>query len=302
VEDKPKQLGHYRRQNMNPTIETKTQSPVPKLPRARLTLKEIKTYTRQGYFVFRKPVLPQSAFAKLQRTFERILAGLPGDVRPETMDVPHFMHPELFEHAFDPSILDLISPILGDDLALFSTHFICKPKGNGKRVPWHEDSAYWAGQIIPMEVCTLWLAIDSSTRANGCMMVIPRTHIEGRAGFSDYADVDTMSSVFSTEILKEQRDDKRRVYLELQPNECSLHDARIQHGSEPNLSNVRRCGWTLRFCPTRVKFDYGRFGGGHQVYLARGKDRGGNIYADPSFAYPEVMRVRSQSGMYKGSH
>jgi ectoine hydroxylase-related dioxygenase (phytanoyl-CoA dioxygenase family) len=212
------------------------------------------------------------------------------------------MHPELLEWAFHPSVLDLVEPIVGPEIALFSTHFICKPKGNGKRVPWHEDSAYWAGQIEPMEVCTLWLALDPSTRLNGCMMVIPRTHVTGRRGFSDYGEVDQASSVFSTEILRAQRDDSRRVYIELRPNECSLHDARIQHGSEPNTSQVRRCGWTLRFCPTRVRFNQERFGGMHQVYLARGSDRGGNAYADPGRAYPEVMRRRGEAGRYKNSH
>jgi hypothetical protein len=259
-------------------------------------------YRDEGYLVFSQPVLPEPRFAGLKAYFEKLLDDLPAGERPETMDVPHFMHPELLEWAFDPAILDLVEPIVGPDIALFSTHFICKPKGNGKRVPWHEDSAYWAGQIEPMEVCTLWLAIDPSTRVNGCMMVIPRTHITGRKGFSDYGEVDSRTSVFGSEILREQRDDAHRAYIELQPNQCSLHDARIQHGSEPNTSQIRRCGWTLRFCPARVKFNEARFDGMHQVYLARGSDRGGNRYADPTRAYPEVMRRRGEAGRYKNSH
>jgi ectoine hydroxylase-related dioxygenase (phytanoyl-CoA dioxygenase family) len=211
------------------------------------------------------------------------------------MDIPHFMHPELFEWAFDDAILDLVEPIVGPDIALFSTHFICKPKGNGKRVPWHEDSAYWKGMIDPMEVVTVWLALDPSTKENGCMMVIPRTHREAQQGFSNYSDVDSAKNVFSIEIIREHRDESKRVYIELQPNQCSLHDGRIQHGSEPNTSNLRRCGWTIRFTSTAVK--YADFKGGHQVYLARG-----NTYADPARAYPEVMAARSESTKYKHSH
>jgi hypothetical protein len=267
-----------------------------------LSPEEVSRFRAEGYLVVKRPVLPQDRFASLRAYFERVLAELPAGERPESMDVPHFMHPKLLEWAFEPSILGLVEPILGPDLALFSTHFICKPRGNGKRVPWHEDSAYWKGQIEPMEVCTVWLAIDPSTRLNGCMMVIPGTHSAGRAGFSDYGPVDTQAAVFSTEILEQQRDDSRRVYIELQPNECSLHDARIQHGSEPNTSSIRRCGWTLRFCSTRVTFNQERFGGGHQVYLAKGRDLGGNAYADPTRAYPEVMMKRGESGRYRNSH
>ncbi|WP_404423387.1 phytanoyl-CoA dioxygenase family protein [Nibricoccus sp. IMCC34717] len=268
----------------------------------RLTPDEVAHYRREGYLIHNKPVLAQDRFDALKAYFEKILADLPASERPESMDVPHFMHPKLLEWAFDPAILSLVEPILGPDIALFSTHFICKPKGNGKRVPWHEDSAYWKGQIEPMEVCTVWLAIDPSTRVNGCMMVIPRTHQEGRAGFSDYEEVDTQTSVFGTEILKEQRNDAKKVHIELQPNQCSLHDARIQHGSEPNTSTIRRCGWTMRFCSTRVKFATERFAGAHHVYLAKGLDHGGNVYADPKRAYPEVLAKRGESTRYKNSH
>jgi hypothetical protein len=276
-----------------------TESPVHPF---RLGAAEVARFRDEGYLIFAKPVLPEPRFAALREFFEKLLGDLPPGERPESMDVPHFMHPELLGWAFDPAVLDLVEPIVGPDIALFSTHFICKPKGNGKRVPWHEDSAYWAGQVEPMEVCTVWLAIDPSTRANGCMMVIPGTHDKGRRGFSDYAEVDSRTSVFGTEILREQRDEASRVYIELQPNQASLHDARIQHGSEPNTSQIRRCGWTLRFCPSRVKFNETRFGGAHQVYLARGVDRSGNRYADPTRAYPEVMRRRGESSRYKSSH
>ena len=269
---------------------------------SRLSAEEVQHYDREGYVVFNRPVLPPEKFAALKSCFETILADLPADERPEAMDVPHFLHPELLKWAFDDSILDLVEPIVGPDVALFSTHYICKPKGNGRRVPWHEDSAYWKGRIEPMRVCTVWFALDPSVRENGCMMVIPRTHTTGHAGFSDYAGVDAAKNVFPTEIIKEQRDDERRVYIQLQPNECSLHDARIMHGSEPNTSSMRRCGWTLRFCPTTVKFNEELFAGAHQVYLARGQDRGGNSYADPGRAYPEVNARRLASTSYKNSH
>lgn len=269
---------------------------------ARLAPSQVRQYREEGYLIYNNPVLPEQKFEALRAYFQKILADLPPNERPEAMDVPHFMHPKLLEWALDDSITSLVEPILGPDLALFSTHFICKPKGNGKRVPWHEDSAYWRGRIEPMEVCTVWLAIDPSIKENGCMMVIPRTHSEGRKGFSDYDSVDSSQNVFPTEIRATQRDDSKRVFVELQPNECSLHDARLMHGSDANTSNLRRCGWTLRFTSTAVKFGYDKFDGGHVVYLARGRDLGGNVYADPTKAYPDVMTKRGMSTYYKNAH
>jgi len=268
----------------------------------RLSSDQVSFFLEEGYLIYKQPVLQASKFHALSNCFERILSDLGEGERPEAMDVPHFVYPELFEWAFDPQILALVEPILGPDLALFSTHFICKPKGNGKRVPWHEDSAYWNGMLTPMQVCTVWLSIDPSTRENGCMMVIPKTHTSGYKGFSEYDDVDSAHNVFSTEIKPILRDDDKKVYLELAPNECSLHDSRVMHGSEANHSEIRRCGWTIRFCPTSVKFNQERFNGMHQVYLAQGEDLGGNIYADSSRSYPEVMAKRGASSRYRNAH
>jgi len=282
-------------------------NPSPRMPastsaHARLSPAQVETYFREGYLVYAQPVFPDAKFAALKGYFEGILADLPAGARPEAMDVPHFMHPKLLDWACSDEVLDLVQPILGPDIALFSTHFICKPKGTGRRVPWHEDSSYWKGTLSPIEVCTVWLAIDPSLRENGCMQIIPRTHREGHKGFSDYDQVDATKNVFPTEIRQTQRDPSKAVFVELQPNQCSLHDGRIIHGSEPNMSDMRRCGYTMRFCSTKVKFVYERFDGAHVVYLARGRDLAGNHYADPTKAYPDVMKKRGISSMYKNSH
>jgi hypothetical protein len=269
---------------------------------SRLSPEQTARYRRDGYLIYKEPVLPAAKFADLKCAFETILSDLPPTERPEAMDVPHFMHPELLQWAFDAAVLDIVEPITGPNIALFATHFICKPGGDGKRVPWHEDSAYWKGKITPMEVCTVWLAIDPSTRTNGCMKVIPRTHVEGQRGYSDYDPVNPEQNVFGTEIKAAQRDDSKAVYLELDPNECSLHDARVMHSSEPNASPIRRCGWTLRFCSSEVRFHEEKFDGAHLVYLARGRDLGGNTYADPTRSYPEVLEKRGNSGKYRHAH
>jgi hypothetical protein len=249
--------------------------------RPRLSSEQVHAFRRDGYLLHQKPVLEPSRFERLRAHFEELLEAWLADPRmrsPEHMDVPHFMHPSLFEWLFDDDVLDLVEPILGPDIALFSSHFICKPAGVGKRVPWHEDSAYWKGRLDPMEVVTVWLAIDPSTPANGCMRVIPGTHANG---FSEYDPVNG-PAVFNTEIKQGVFDESKAVDCVLRPNECSLHDGRMIHGSAANTGTMRRCGYTMRYISTRVK----HIGGGpddpFQIYLARGKDHAGNHYGDPS--------------------
>lgn len=258
-------------------------------PVSRLSNEQVAQFQREGYLLYNEAVFPPEKFAKLRAHFENKLGALPDDFRPEMMDVPHFSDPTLFEWLFADEVLDLVEPLLGPDIALWSSHFISKPQGDGKRVPWHEDSAYWGKVLSPMDVVTVWLAIDPSTPENGCMYVIPQTQ---NNGYSDYDDVDAATNVFHKEIKKHQRDESKAVPCILQPNEASLHHAKLMHGSPPNHSNQRRCGYTMRYIPASVKFDPGYVNGQHQIYLARGRDLAGNDYADPNQAYPELARYR----------
>jgi len=265
----------------------------------RLSSIQVATYQREGYLVVREPVLPPERFAALQRHFEGMLAALPAGARPEHMDVPHFADPALYRWLLDDAVLDLVEPLIGPDIALFSSHFICKPAGDGKRVGWHEDSTYWRTMMDRQEVVTVWLAIDAADADNGAMQVVPRTHDHG---FSDYVAVsDPGSTVFPDEIKPGHVDLGRAVTIDLLPNQASLHHAKLIHGSAPNRSKRRRCGFTMRYVSTRVRFDHERCPW-HRLILARGRDHAGNAYGDPARAMPEVLAARSVQGAAVTGH
>jgi len=253
----------------------------------RLTSDQVAEYRREGFLVYDEPVFSQEKFDDLKDHFEEELRALAPEVRPESMDVPHFTDLKLFEWLLSDEVLDLVEPIIGPDIALFSSHFICKPKGNGRRVPWHEDSFYWRDMIAPMEVVTVWLAVDASTRENGAMMVIPRS----LAGDNAHEPVDANQNVLPWEVKKIPRDDSGAVMIELQPNHASLHDGRLLHGSPANTSDLRRCGYTMRYMPTTVKLSDAALSR-HRIYLARGSDHAGNEYGDPTKSYEELARFR----------
>lgn len=233
-------------------------------------------------------MLPPKELAALTACFETLQADwVAHGGQPEHMDVPHFYFPELMRWLLHPQVLDVVEDLLGPNIALFSSHFICKPAANGKRVPWHEDSAYWKNIFGPgpnqhgdgMEVVTIWLAIDPSTVENGCMHVIPDSH---HNGYSDYDIIEDKKAVFSGNIKASSIDETKAVACELARGEYSLHHAKTIHGSAANSSTQRRCGYTMRFISTESRFypekTWGKF---HQLYLARGEDIAGNTYGDP---------------------
>ncbi|MEV1006755.1 phytanoyl-CoA dioxygenase family protein [Streptomyces sp. NPDC049881] len=264
----------------------------------RLTEEDLRFYERNGYLTVPQ-LLPQEKFDQLRAHFEDKLVNLPGGMRPEDMDVPHFTDTRLFDWLLDPGVLDLVEQIIGPDIALFSAHFFCKPAGDGKSVPWHDDAYYWRETIIPAaKAVTVWLALDPVDEENGCMRVVPGSHAPGARR---YRPTTNPTSVFDEELDPDSVDPAQAVPLRLRPNECSIHSATLVHGSEANVSARRRCGFTMRYISTDVRFNHEEVGDRHQIYLARGTDRAGNVYADPSRPSPELVANRGAGQNYVGA-
>jgi ectoine hydroxylase-related dioxygenase (phytanoyl-CoA dioxygenase family) len=63
------------------------------------------------------------------------------------------------------------------------------------------------------------------------------------------------------------------VDVELKAGEISLHSDLLVHGSQPNRSQRRRCGLTLRYCPPDV---HAYLGWNAMAITCRGKDPSGH--------------------------
>jgi hypothetical protein len=240
----------------------------------RLTPEQVEFFWREGYLLFRQPVFAASKFERLRILFEEDL----GRYGEENLDMPHVRDPRLLELLLDDEILDLVEPIIGPNIGLWASHFISKQPYQGKATPWHEDSAYWKGRVSTMEgICTVWLALDPVNRENGCMKVIPGTHLT-IGGDSEYESTgDAVLKTFDRRIKPELVDESKAVHFELEPNQCSLHEARLMHGADANTSPRRRAGYTMRYFPTSTRV-IPELNAGHKIWLARGRDIAGNHY------------------------
>ena len=251
-----------------------------------LTLAQIESFREEGYLILPEPVFSPERFERL-RSLEASkfaeYAEKAGGVAPSLIDCPHWSDPRLFEWLLAEEMLSLVEPLLGPDIAIFACHFLRKPAQVGKRVPWHEDSSYWKGRLDPIEVASITVSLEPSIPENGCLRVLPGTH---RHGYSDYVLVaDPSQQVFNREVRPDQMDESRAVDIVLDPNQASIHDGRIIHGSAPNQGALGRSAFTVRYFPARVRFVEEK-NPNFQIYLARGQDRAGNRYSDPSRVYP----------------
>jgi ectoine hydroxylase-related dioxygenase (phytanoyl-CoA dioxygenase family) len=241
----------------------------------RLSSEELDFYHKNGYFLYHKQLFSPEKLDKLQGIFEEHLANK-GDKASDDLDTPHFQDERLLEFLLSDEVLDLVEPIVGPNIALWSSHFICKDPYIGRATPWHEDSSYWQGRVSSCDnIVTVWLALDRSFRENGCMRVIPGSHSNG---YSDYEAVDRKFNTFGSQV--KDVDESKAVYFELEPGECSLHDARMIHSAKANTSSYRRCGYTMRYFSTEVKMYPEKNWRGFKIWLARGHDLAGNRYAN----------------------
>jgi len=235
-----------------------------------LTAQEIEHYKTQGYILHHKQLFSEEKLNRLAGIFEEHLAEK-GSKLSDELDTPHFRDERLLEFLLSEEALNLVEGLIGPDIVLWSSHFICKDPYKGRMTPWHEDSAYWNGRFDKYDnIVTIWLALDRSTKENGCMRVIPGTHVNG---FSEYEDVDKTFNTFHAQV--KHIEEEKAVYFELERGECSLHDSRIIHGAAANTSPFRRCGYTMRYISADTKVNPEK-NPGWRFWLARGRNLAGN--------------------------
>ena len=203
-------------------------------------------YERDGYVIVRG-VVDDELIVRAGRHVDWLLARHPDRLGE---DLGHDLvadDPFWLRLVADPRLIDLAARFVGDDLALFASHYISKPAFSGRPVLWHQDAGYWP--LEPMEVVTIWLAVDASTPETGCLRVVPGSH---RAGIHATRTRDDVASVFGNESAVVV-DEAAAVDIVLAPGDVEIHHPGLLHASGANTSPHRRCGLTIRYIPTSTR-------------------------------------------------
>jgi len=213
-----------------------------------LTQDQIARYQADGY-VRPDYRLDEDTLADIRAAHDRLIAR-----HPEFRNYcPNLLAYDLsfLNVARDPAIVDMVTQLIGPDVALWNSSFFAKPALDGQKTPWHQDGEYWP--IRPLATCTVWIAIDAATPENGCLRVIRGSHREQR--LRRHRTNPDRNLTLNQELLPEEYDEADAVDIVLEAGQMSLHDVFLLHGSEPNHSPNSRRGMTLRFMPTTSVFD-----------------------------------------------
>jgi len=239
-------------------------------------------YEEQG-FLTPIPVLDDTEAAQMRETFDAIEAQTDEADRSIGLLGLHLKHESVWSLATHPNVVDAVKQAIGPDVMLLGTHFFVKyPSQKDAFVAWHQDVTYWG--LKPPFAITAWIAIDDADVANGCMRVIPGSH---KQGLMEHGKSDRKGNLLSVNqsIDTAQVDESTAADIELKAGQMSLHDGLLIHGSNPNQSDRRRAGLTVRFTRTDVDLV------GHAVakhnwkpVLVAGEDREGKqTFTDAPF-------------------
>ncbi len=202
-------------------------------------------FKREGFLVL-PGVLDRAALAELDKEIQRFIAEhdtlprLRDGVEMEKRADPRRRSPVFrkiggissFSEPFDrlmrhPRIVEALHAVMGPTIQMYRDVLMMKPARVGREKPWHQDSVYWPWE--PMDMVSAMTALDDALPENGCLQVIPRTHLALVQHFGKELQVEIDAAMQA-----------RTRYVPLQAGDTLLFHSLLLHASEPNHSDFDR--------------------------------------------------------------
>ena len=222
-----------------------------------LTPEQIERYHQDGYIVLEN-VCTDDEVAQIEAFYMPFIRGEvpdmgrdfcdmsgPYDRAFEDFNLINAMLPRKYNPAIQNNIAEQLSQSIADQLiaseaVLDYDQFLAKrPTKAEAAFAMHQDLGYWPVGAPNDVTTTCSLALDDADTDNGCLMVVPGSHLE--------EELRPHVPVFETDNADNERDGGHALQVELTPQDkvvelrvprggMSVHNERIVHGSGGNNS------------------------------------------------------------------
>jgi len=132
-----------------------------------------------------------------------------------------------------PAVVDVLVGILGPDVDCVNSQFIFKNPGAWGQ-PWHQDSLYFSFDRSPQ--VGVWLATSEATPENGCLHVLPGSHVEPL--HEHVPDRRPGANLGYLEIV--DHDFRGEVAVAMSPGDVLVFHSFLMHRSGDNRTDGRR--------------------------------------------------------------
>ena len=211
-------------------------------------LELLQQYGRDGYAVLRRAVAPHT-LDEARGHLDRLRSG-PSGPGP-LVTAPLEQEPFFLAFAAQPSLMALASLLLaapGRATTTFGCTYVVKAARSGPPALWHQDGHPWRTALGITRAITLWIALDDTHAANGCLQVIPGSQ---RGGGRPLQPNNAVPNLFGQQldpmVVARALAASPPVDLELRAGDVSAHHPDLIHGSPANRSDRERRALVIRY-------------------------------------------------------
>jgi non-haem Fe2+, alpha-ketoglutarate-dependent halogenase len=205
-----------------------------------LSTQQISQYHKDG-FLTPVDLISVAEAAEIVDQLEWAEKRYPEALNPENRNNAHLNFTFFDKLAHNPTLLDAVEDLIGDAFSIWGSVLFIKEPNSAHFVSYHQDATYMG--LEPHEFVSAWIALTPSTRDTGCMTMVSGTHQDG---IQKHDDTFHENNILTRGQKITDIDESKKVDLILKPGQMSLHHARTIHGSQPNLSQQRRIGFTIQ--------------------------------------------------------
>ena len=140
-------------------------------------------------------------------------------------------------------LVEVAEALLGEEPYHYHSKMIMKDAKIGGAWAWHQDYGYWyQNAVLKPNLVSAFIAVDPSTKQNGCLQVIERSHHYDRiehvlTGEQAGANLERVAQIQRRETL---------TYVEMEPGDVIFFHANLLHRSDQNNSDKPR--WSMICC------------------------------------------------------
>ncbi len=150
---------------------------------------------------------------------------------------------------YHPQITRAVAQLTGArELRIWHDQIQYKPPQIGGVNMWHQDAPYWP-IIQPMTEVTAWVALDDVDESNGCMSMVPGSHLWGN-------NIDFLHSLENYDAMPAEFNGHpiQVIRCPVKKGEVHFHHALTWHGSHANRSGRPRRAVALHYMTGETRY------------------------------------------------
>ena len=236
----------------------------------KLSLQEAEAFKSEGYLKINERVIDDNHLTVLREHYDTLFAERRGttgkgmrnlavvdssendDAEDRTEEMLQIMEmwrldEEYQKLLYHKPLLDIVESLIGTEIQLFHDQALYKPAYHGGEVFWHQDNAYW--QCDPPNLVSIWIALDDADEENGCMNVIPGSHLEG---LTSHGRAKSEKGELPA-LLEVDADETRAVAVPVKAGYVMVHHCMTLHQTNSNRSPRDRRAMVIHYMSTGTR-------------------------------------------------